>query len=183
MRENVFSCSGLPADCAHLGLRSLFANIKFDLAISGINHGANLGQDIYYSGTVAAAREASFLRIPSISLSVCLNNHQSSKIHFSTIFKYLDNLLIEQFVDDYEQGDVLNINFPNLPAEQVNGIKNSRLGFRVYSNEILRNESKFVIKGKYDGVTPRFVDIDSVVVENSQVSVTKIKVLNKPEML
>ena len=55
VRENVFSCSGLPADCAHLGLRSLFANIKFDLAISGINHGANLGQDIYYSGTVAAA--------------------------------------------------------------------------------------------------------------------------------
>ena len=176
IKENVFSCTGLPADCAHLGVRSIFSDIKFDLAISGINHGGNLGQDIYYSGTVAAAREASFLNIPSISLSVCLKDQESSKIHFNTIFKFLDKYLIDQFVEGFERGDVLNINFPNLPPGQVNGIKHTKPGFRNYTNDILQNESRFIIKGKYDGVTPNFEDIDSVVVEKGQVSVTKIKV-------
>ena len=69
IEENVFGCSGYPADCSLLGVAEIMKYQKPDLVVSGINRGANLGQDIFYSGTVAAAREAAFRDIKAIGVS------------------------------------------------------------------------------------------------------------------
>src|SRR5579885_2683447 len=77
MGERFFGVSGSPADCVYLGIRQVMKKLP-DIVVSGINRGANLGQDIYYSGTVSAAREACILGIPAIAVS-CNVNYQKKK--------------------------------------------------------------------------------------------------------
>ena len=84
--EDVYGCSGFPADCSLMAIGHLFKNQntkyfgkKIDMVISGINRGANLGQDVFYSGTVAAAREAAFHGIPSIAVSSCMDFRNPDK--------------------------------------------------------------------------------------------------------
>ena len=70
VKDSVFNCSGLPADCVLVGVGQLMKDDLPDIVISGINHGANLGQDRFYSGTIAAAREGAFRGFPSIAISL-----------------------------------------------------------------------------------------------------------------
>src|SRR5690606_11886896 len=73
IERNVYGCSGYPADCTLMGLAHVMKENKPDVVISGINRGANLGQDIYYSGTVAGAREAVFHNVPAIAVSLVVD--------------------------------------------------------------------------------------------------------------
>jgi 5'-nucleotidase len=119
------SLNGTPTDCVHLGIHGLLEQ-EPDMVVSGINLGANLGDDVLYSGTVAAALEGRFLQRPSFA--------------FSFLSRQVDNLAtaahyVRLLVEAHEQLDlpprtVLNVNIPNLPLDHVRGIQLTRLGHR-----------------------------------------------------
>ncbi|MCR4742244.1 MAG: 5'/3'-nucleotidase SurE, partial [Treponema sp.] len=91
IKDKVYSCQGYPADCAAIGLTSNLFDIKFDLLISGINLGGNLGTDIVYSGTCAAARQAVFDKVPAIALSIQPLSYNQGEIDykFNTLAEFV----------------------------------------------------------------------------------------------
>jgi 5'-nucleotidase len=119
------SVNGTPTDCVHLGLNGLL-EVQPDMVVSGINLGANLGDDVLYSGTVAAALEGRFLERPSFAFSFLSRqpDNLATAAHFARVL-----------VEAHEQLDlpprtVLNVNIPNLPLDHVRGIQLTRLGHR-----------------------------------------------------
>lgn len=120
--------SGTPADCVKIAIGELFKDVKFDLVISGINHGPNLGNDIIYSGTVAAAIEASFHGIPSIAASLYGRSDYDFRKAASYIKDNIDKLL--GLIEDPSM--ILNINFPF--GESYKGTKITELGRMSYIN-------------------------------------------------
>lgn len=138
--------AGTPADCVHLALNGLFFN-DFDLVISGINHGANLGDDVVYSGTVAAALEGRHLLLPSIAVSLVgrkgndkHHGHLFGKNHFSTAAKVVLDLLPKLKSGLVAYREILNVNVPDLPYEQLKGVKITKLGKRSPAAEIVKSE-------------------------------------------
>ncbi len=123
MESGFHSIDGTPTDCVYMGLSQLFQS-EADLVIAGINHGANLGDDVLYSGTVAAATEGRFLGVPSIAVSL------AGKKHFATAAEFVARLLGGYHTLDLPEGSILNINVPDLPYDQVKGIRLTRLGKR-----------------------------------------------------
>ena len=122
--EYALKISGTPADCVKIGMRSLEQKgIKVDMVFSGINHGGNLGTDTLYSGTVSAAMEGSLLGVPSVAVSV--NSHEAE------YFEYACELAVEAVKKAYDKMSpktVLNINTPNLPKEEIKGLRFTTLG-------------------------------------------------------
>lgn len=120
--------SGTPADCVKMGIRFLKdKGIIIDMVFSGINHGGNLGTDTLYSGTVAAAMEGVLCGIPGVAVSV--DSHRPQ--HFDTACRLaLD--LFEKVKAGIPDGIVLSLNVPNLPADEIRGIRCARLGMRQY---------------------------------------------------
>lgn len=120
--------SGTPADCVKIGKRMLEKKgIEIDMVFSGINHGGNLGTDTLYSGTVSAAVEGALLGVPSAAVSV--NSHEAEH------FEYACELAVEAVKKAYDKMDVktvLNINTPNLPKEEIKGLRFTTLGPREY---------------------------------------------------
>lgn len=128
-----YCLNGTPADCVHLALNG-FLSGKIDLVVSGINAGANLGDDTLYSGTVAAAFEGRHLGLPAIAVS--LNGRQ----HYPTAAKIVADLIPRlhgQLLNRYE---IININVPDLPYEQIKGSKVCRLGSRFSAAEIIKQQ-------------------------------------------
>lgn len=128
MGEDRYALNGTPADCVHLALNG-FIDEKVDLVVSGINHGANLGDDVLYSGTVAAALEGRYLGLPAIAVSL-VTEHGGEEKYFETAAT-----LIRQIVEQLDENplrpqEILNINVPNVPLEEVKGVKICRLGRR-----------------------------------------------------
>ena len=121
---------GTPVDCVKLAVKKLIKT-KIDLVVSGINHGPNLGTDILYSGTVAAAAEGVVLGIPSIAASL---NSYSADADF-TMAADITKELIEQILrQGIEETTLLNINIPPLPREHIKGSRITKLGIRNYDN-------------------------------------------------
>jgi 5'-nucleotidase len=150
--EKVFSCSGLPADCVLIGVGHL---AKPELVISGINHGANLGQDRYYSGTMAAAREAAFRGIPSISVSL-VTKPDDREQYFETAARFVRRLVDKGISDFIPPMHLLNINVPNRTEESIAGVKLTKVGFQRYSEEVIervdaRGKNYYWIGGNYQG--------------------------------
>lgn len=137
--------AGTPADCVHLALNGLFFN-DFDLVISGINHGANLGDDIVYSGTVAAALEGRHLTLPSLAVSLVgkkgndkHHGHLFGKNHFATAAKVVLDLLPKLTEGMITYREILNINVPDLPYGQLKGLMITRQGKRSPAAEIVKS--------------------------------------------
>ncbi len=119
-----YECTGTPADCAKLGIHFLGQKgIKIDAVYSGINMGANLANDNMYSGTVSAAAEGLMLGLPSVAVSVC--SHDAT--HFETACKLAQDVLPFAAANVGKVG-VISINTPDLPAEEIKGVKIARLG-------------------------------------------------------
>lgn len=117
--------NGTPADCVHVALTNLLTSPP-DMIISGINHGANLGDDTLYSGTVGAATEGFLRNIPALAISLC-NKHS---IHWDTAAWGVRQFL-EQHGEQLRQNPLLlNINIPDLPIADVKGMKTAHLGRR-----------------------------------------------------
>lgn len=131
IRDHVYSINGTPTDCVTLGINKLLPE-KPCLVVSGINKGANLGDDITYSGTVSAAIEGTIFGVPSIAFSLIADKHY----HFETASFFA--LRIARFVLEYSlpYDTLLNVNIPNIRREDVRGIKFTRQGKRIYDNSI-----------------------------------------------
>ncbi|WP_028449351.1 5'/3'-nucleotidase SurE [Chitinibacter tainanensis] len=126
--------NGTPTDCVHLAATGLMAELP-DMVVSGINHGPNMGDDTIYSGTVAAATEGFLLGIPAMAISLASHNPQ----HFETAAK-IARELVQRFKANPLTGPILlNVNVPDLPYEQLRGIRITRLGRRHKSAPVIRS--------------------------------------------
>ncbi|NQZ31377.1 MAG: 5'/3'-nucleotidase SurE [Oceanospirillaceae bacterium] len=122
------SIDGTPTDCVNLGVAGIFG-ITPDVIVSGINAGANLGDDVLYSGTVAAAMEGRTLGLPGIAISV-VNAHPN---HYASAAIVARDLVRKLKSLNVAPRTVLNVNVPDLPIEQIKGIHVTRLGHRAVS--------------------------------------------------
>lgn len=135
IRERIYAVDGTPADCIYLAVRKLLPR-KPALLISGINHGPNLGQqDISYSGTVAAAIQGTYLRVPSLAVSMLADGRGRYRFDFGAgIVRLAAEYLLEHRLP---RGITLNM---NIPAPPVKGIKITKLGEKRYSPQIIRKK-------------------------------------------
>lgn len=129
--------NGTPTDCVHLAISGLFEH-DHDMVVSGINDGANLGDDVLYSGTVAAAIEGRFLGLPAIAISLVIR--PDSGQHFATAARVAAELVMRIQRSPLHQATILNVNVPDLPYEALKGYRATRLGFRHRSEPIVRSE-------------------------------------------
>ena len=135
---NHYKVDGTPSDCVHLALTG-FLDYEPDLVVSGINHGANLGDDVIYSGTVAAAMEGRFLGLPTIAVSL-VGDHLE---HFATAAAVACELVKKIERAPLASDVVLNVNAPNIALSDLKGIRATRLGFRHKSEQILKDKDPY----------------------------------------
>lgn len=133
--QSTYSCSGLPADSSYIGISHVMQNDPPDFVISGINHGGNMGQDIYYSGTMAAAREAVFRNIPAMAISLCTEIGDEKTQHFESAGLVAVDLIKNNAQKLLPKNWVLNVNVPNLPYQKIKGMMQTRLGHRNYTDD------------------------------------------------
>jgi 5'-nucleotidase len=134
--------NGTPTDCVHLAISGLFEE-DHDMVVSGINDGPNLGDDVLYSGTVAAAIEGRFLGLPAIAVSLVMqpdSGQPSSGQNFATAARVATELVLRVQRTPLHQATILNVNVPDVPYEQLKGYQATRLGFRHRSERIVRSE-------------------------------------------
>lgn len=166
---------GTPTDCVYLALKGLLKE-KPDMVIAGINAGANLGDDVLYSGTVAAASEGRFLGYPAIATSLVGPGGTQRYKDAAKVVKQV----VQRVIDHPLPADtILNVNIPDLPLENMKGIKVSRLGMRHQSEEMICDEDP---RGKtiyWVGLagSPRDAapDTDFAAIDNGFVSLTPIQ--------
>jgi len=130
--DGLTTVNGSPADCARFGVLWMMKG-AVDLVVSGINRGYNLGEDIIYSGTVAAAREARILGIPAIAFS-----QDPDTPSFQAAARFACDLARQTLRRGLPPGVILNVNFPKPKKEAWRGARAARLGQRIYSNNISR---------------------------------------------
>jgi len=133
-----YKVDGTPSDCVHLALTG-FLDFEPDLVVSGINHGANLGDDTIYSGTVAAAMEGRFLGLPSIAVSLVGQKLE----HFATAAAIASELVQKIERAPLASDVVLNLNVPNVAMADLQGVRATRLGFRHKSEQILKDQDPY----------------------------------------
>lgn len=125
--KNIISVQGTPTDCVHLALTGLLSEDKLpDMVISGINAGSNLGEDVFYSGTVAAAMEGRFLGIPAIAFSITGNE----PMYYSTAAEVAKRLVTLLYEKPIPAKTILNVNIPDIPFDDLKGYEVTRLGTR-----------------------------------------------------
>ena len=129
-----YVAGGTPTDCVHIAISGYF-DFEFDLVCSGINDGANLGDDTLYSGTVAAAIEGRFLGLPTVAFSLCME--PDSGRHFDTAARVAQSLIGRLLEQPLERGITLNVNVPDVPFAELKGIRATRLGGRHRSKPIV----------------------------------------------
>jgi 5'-nucleotidase len=137
--EDAYFVNGTPTDCVHLAISGLF-DFEHDIVVSGVNDGANLGDDTLYSGTVAAAVEGRFLGLPSIAVSLCVA--PDSPRNFASAARVAAQL-VERMTQNRWHGAedgpiILNVNVPDLPEGELKGMQVTRLGARHRSKPIVK---------------------------------------------
>jgi len=127
-----FAVSGTPTDCVLLGLKEIVpASQKVDLVLSGVNCSSNVGDDVSYSGTVAAAMEGTVLGVPSIAFSQACG--ERDKIHWQTAERHAPALIKKLIKTGWPKNTLININFPDCTPANVKGTKLCKQGKRVVS--------------------------------------------------
>jgi 5'-nucleotidase len=133
--DGVYYVNGTPTDCVHLAVTGLLDH-EPDMVVSGINDGANLGDDVLYSGTVAAAMEGRFLGLPALAVS--LVNRGGG--HFETAARVTLELLRRMTATPLPRDAILNVNVPDVPASELNGWAATRLGHRHRAEPVVPGE-------------------------------------------
>ncbi len=133
--ENHFFVNGTPTDCVHIAITGLLKKNP-DMVVSGINSGGNLGDDVLYSGTVAAAMEGRFMGLPAMAISLV----GEDPVHYETAAS-VTKKLIENLKDHpLSANTILNINVPDLPLDQIKGIEVTRLGQRHKAEPVIKEK-------------------------------------------
>jgi 5'-nucleotidase len=151
-----FSVTGTPADCVYLAIHHLLPS-RPGLVLSGINRGSNLATDVYYSGTVAAAREASTMDLPAIAASLWVR--PGGDPNWQTAGAIVHRVAAEVLANGLPPGMLLNVNVPDVPVAEVRGLRVAPLGRRYYQPLVShqtdpRGRPYFWIGGDHD----RFAD-------------------------
>lgn len=180
-RDGVFfgySVSGKPADSVKIGLLEAFKDIEMDYVISGINRGANLGTDMFYSGTFGAAAEGAFSGKKSIALSLVLSGDDA---YFETAGKFITSFLDKISEIDFPQDSMLNINVPNIPHTELKGFKFTKQGNKKFLDDIIEREDTQGNTYYWLGGKPHEIgdedDNDFIAVKNGYVSITPVKLV------
>ncbi len=170
-----YKVDGTPSDCVHLAVTG-FLDFEPDLVVSGINHGANLGDDVIYSGTVAAAMEGRFLGLPTIAVSLVGRN----LAHFDTAAAVAVELVQKIARAPLASDLVLNVNVPSIGLDELKGVQATRLGFRHKSEQILKDKDPYGRPIYWVGPAGEGQDAgegtDFFAIEQGYASVTPLKV-------
>jgi 5'-nucleotidase len=168
-----YSVDGTPVDCMVIAANYIIKR-PVDLVISGINAGQNMGEDIHYSGTVAAAKEAAFFHYKSIAISI--NTYRDQL--FESAAQWMVKLIQNGIVDTIQQNELLNINVPNLPLQDIKGVRLTRTGHRKYYNFIkVLAETEQGFEYQIGGDSPVWENLkgtDAEAVEEGYVSITPL---------
>lgn len=138
MKNGFYSVTGTPSDCVHLGVNS-FMQDDPELVVSGINHGANLGDDVVYSGTVAAATEGRYMGLPAIAVSLASKRGE----HFETAATVVVETIAKLTTHPLPANQILNINVPDRPYHELNGIQVTRQGRRHRAETMIKDADPF----------------------------------------
>lgn len=133
--ERTWRVAGTPTDCVHLALAGLL-DIEPDIVVSGINNSVNLGDDVIYSGTVAAAMEGRFLGLPALAVSLAIGN--DTQRHFASAARATVEIMRRLCADPLPADTILNINVPDLLWERIRGYEVTRLGHRHRAEPCIR---------------------------------------------
>ena len=125
--EHTWCVYGTPTDCVHVAITGMLA-LEPDMVVSGINNTANLGDDVIYSGTVAAAMEGRFLGLPAVAMSLATRDHRGE--HYETAARAAVEIIARLQKDPLPADTILNVNVPDIPWSEVRGFEVSRLGNR-----------------------------------------------------
>jgi 5'-nucleotidase len=181
INDKTWAVEGTPADCVLMAFEYILEQelneINIDLVVSGINSGPNLASDVLYSGTVAAAIEASNYHIKAIAISIDkVKDHK-----FETAAKVLTHLIekdIQQWIGEHE---ILNINVPNIDYEEIEGYTICQTGFSRYQDVIIksqdgRNREVFWISGNNPVIEISDNPIDTYVLKENKVAISPLKI-------
>ncbi len=172
--HRVYAVDGTPTDCVNLAVNGILRKKKVDLLVSGINKGANMGDDITYSGTVSAAMEGTLLGIPSIAVSLVSRNH----FRFEAAAKFATQVARKVLRRRLPKDTLLNVNLPNVPLEEIRGVKITRQGKRIYGEAVVEKRDPRGRKYYWiGGDTLQRQDIpgsDLEAVEQNYISITPI---------
>jgi len=175
IRDNIIAVDGTPTDCVLLALKLLLPEPP-DLVVSGINRGANMGDDVTYSGTIAAAMEATLMGIPAIAVSLC--RCESGRYDYEASAEIAREVALMVLDRGLPEGTLLNINVPNIPREEITGVEVARQGKQVYEEAVVekqdpRGRTYYWIGGQLTSWEPE-PDTDYAAVSQGLVSVTPI---------
>lgn len=167
--------NGTPTDCVHLAVTGMFDELP-DMVVSGINHGANMGDDTIYSGTVAAATEGFLLGVPSIAISLC----SKAGAHFDTAARVARELVERLQRQTIREPLLLNVNVPDVPYEQLQGTLVTHLGKRHKAEPVVRtltprNETVYWV-GAAGAEQDAGEGTDFHAVKNNRVSITPLQI-------
>jgi len=170
-----YACNGTPADSVKMGLGVLLSRMP-DLVLSGINHGLNTSISAVYSGTISAAREGAIHGFPAIAFSLDNNSHEADFSAAKAIVRVIIQQVLEQ---QLPKGQLLNVNIPNLPLEQIKGIRSVRQGKGHWVEDFQKHTDKH--GHEYYWLSGRFISLDSGedtdihAIDNGYVSVTPLQ--------
>lgn len=177
--EKRYSVSGTPTDCVHMALTGLMPT-EPDMVISGINNAANLGDDVLYSGTVAAAIEGRYLGFPAIAFSLVTKQGQNKKRYFDSAQYYVKKIIANLQSNPLPKDTILNVNIPNLPLEEIKGVQITRLGNRHKAENTVQDTDPRGRKIYWIGAAGPEADAgkgtDFHAVKNAYVSITPMQV-------
>ncbi len=174
--ERRWQVDGTPTDCVVLALGALLDKPP-DVVVAGINHGPNMGEDVLYSGTVAAAMEAQILGVPGIAVSYAGWESELIPTHRDGVQRLLEAILS---VDHLPPDTLLNVNLPPIPGQKVRGVRVTSLGKRIYNESLSRmkdpwgREIFWIGGGQLDWTGGEEVDFRAV--EDGYISVTPLHV-------
>ncbi len=174
-QNGFFYVNGTPTDCVHLAVTGLLSELP-DMVISGINDGANMGDDTIYSGTVAAAMEGYLLGIPSFAVSMSRHNPQ----YFLTAAKVVEDLVRHYEKTGFPPPLLLNINVPDILYDELRGMSVTRLGKRHKAEPVIKSTTPRGETVYWVGAAGTAQDAgpgtDFYAVENQQVSITPLQI-------
>jgi len=171
--ESIYAINGTPSDSTHFALCGYFEE-EFDLVIAGINFGPNLGDDVIYSGTVAAAIEGRFVGFPSIAISLA----SWKGVYFDSAAKVADIIIDHVEFSYLSTNTILNINVPDIPFNEIKGFQTTRLGKRHKSENIIQDKEDSLLYwiGENGKEAENGPGTDFYAVRNNYVSITPLQV-------
>lgn len=174
-QNGFFSVNGTPTDCVHLAINQLLSSPP-DIVVAGINHGANLGDDTFYSGTVSAAAEGRNLGLPAVAVSLVSRSDENMKSAAKVARQVVENLIAEPIPFD----QILNVNVPDCAFDELQGFEVTRLGSR-HKAELMEKQQDpwgrdIYWYGKLGNELDAGEGTDFFAINNKKVSITPLKI-------